>query len=235
MIRRHSLRFRMILLFCLAGAGAHASPLCTSLGSSLNLFLNQTCTIGTVSFTFGSAATAYNYVFSGGPGLGNPITASQVNVTVLQSSTDPGFQFVGQWAASGAQTGSLTLQFSASAPTQVGSASFTTTTSKSGAGSLSGSSTVTNGVPPVGYTFPSGGVPIPVVPPLTNVTLVANVNVNGNGTSSPASLLRDNAHLSNLVMTVHENLVPEPVTAIFLGSGLIGLALIGRKRASNKK
>jgi hypothetical protein len=216
-----------ILLFCMAAVGAHASPICTSVGSTLNLFIAAgSCDISGTTFTFGP--TAYAYSFSGGVGIGHAVAASAVNVNVLTSPANPGFQFVAQWAVSAGQTGDLTLQFTATAPSSIRTATFNATTSKSGAGTVGGSSTVTNGVPPIGYVFPPGGVLIKVLPAVNTVTLTGVVNLKGNGTAPT-----DNAHLSNLVVTASS--VPEPVTAIFLGSGLIGLALIGRKRLSDRK
>src|SRR5205823_4109176 len=124
-------------------------------------------------FTFG--AGTYTYNFSGGAGIGNAVLASGVTVQVQTSVTDPGFQFIAGWAVGGAQTGDLTLQYTASAPggSIIDSATFTTTTTKHGLGTVTGASTVTNGVPPGGYLFPPGGVPIPVLPNLSTVVLTA--------------------------------------------------------------
>ena len=86
-------------------------------------------------------------------------------------------------------------------------------------------------MPPGGYTFPTGGVPIPVVPNLTTVTLTAIINLAGNGNTSAGSRVADTAHLSNLQMTVTEAAgVPEPMSAMLLGGGLVILSVLGRKR-----
>ena len=227
---------------CIAAACASASPLCTDTatlgGNTLDKYIAAgSCTINNTLFTFSGGTYTYN--FSGGVGLGNSIAPSAVTVQPQTSLTDPGFQFIGQWAVSGGQTGALTMQFTASAPAgfSIDSATFTTTTSKSGAGAITGSSTVTNGVLPVGYTFPSGGVPIPLSPASFGaVTLTAVINLSGNGTGTLPSRLVDNAHLSNLVVTTNViNGTPEPVSMLLLGSGLLAISLVGRKKLFTKK
>jgi len=226
----------LMVLGCLTVAGANASPLCTDTatlgGNSLDKYIAAgSCIINGNLFTFGVGS--YNYTPPvAGNGIGTDITPAGVTVSVL-TGANAGFQFVGQWADSGSQSSSLTLQFSVSAPSgmAINSATFTTTTTKGGTGTISGSSTVTNGIPPGGYTFPTGGVPIPAVPDVTIATLTAVVNLAANGSTTALSRLRDNAHLSNLVMTVTDaNYTPEPLSAALLGGGLILLSLIGRKR-----
>ncbi|HXA50198.1 MAG TPA: PEP-CTERM sorting domain-containing protein [Candidatus Acidoferrum sp.] len=220
----------------LSVAAANASPLCTDTvtmgGNTLDKYIAAgSCIINGTLFGFNLGTYSYTPPVAGN-GIGNDVQASAVTVSVL-TGANPGFQFIGQWADSGSQSSSLSLNFSATAPSglAVNAATFTTTTSKGGLGSIGGSSTVTNGVPPGGYTFPSGGTPIPVVPNLSTVTLSAIINLAGNGTTTSGSKLADNAHLSNLVMTVTEgSTVPEPMSALFLGGGLVVLSLLGRKR-----
>jgi hypothetical protein len=220
----------------LSVAGANASPLCTDTatigGNTLDKYIAAgSCIINGTLFNFSLSSYSYTPPVAGN-GIGNDVQASGVQVTVL-TGANAGFQFVGQWADSGSQSSSLNLNFTATAPSGlvVNAATFTTTTSKGGAGTITGSSTVTNGVPPGGYTFPSGGVPIPVVPNLSTVTLSAIVSLAGNGTTSVASKLGDTAHLSNLVMTVTEgSSIPEPMSALILGGGLVVISLAGRRR-----
>jgi hypothetical protein len=220
----------------LSAAAANASPLCTDTvtigGNTLDKYIAAgSCIINGTLFNF--SLSSYNYTPPvAGNGLGNDVQPSNVQVTVL-TGANPGFQFVGQWADSGSQSSSLSLNFTVTAPSGmvVNAATFSTTTSKGGAGTITGSSTVTNGVPPGGYTFPPGNVPIPVVPNLSTVTLSAIVNLAANGNTSAGSRLTDNAHLSNLVMTVAEAQgVPEPMSALILGGGLVVISLAGRKR-----
>jgi hypothetical protein len=220
----------------LSVAAANASPLCTDTatigGNTLDKYIAAgSCLINTTLFSFDLGS--YNYTPPvAANGSGNNVLASNVQVTVLSGATS-GFRFVGQWLDSGSQSSSLTINFTATAPTGsvVNSAFFQTTTTKSGTGTIGGSSTVTNGVPPGGYTFPSGGVPIPVVPNLSTVTLTAIINLAANGTATATSKQADTAHLSNLVMTVTEAAgVPEPMSAALLGGGLVILSVLGRKR-----
>jgi hypothetical protein len=220
----------------LSVAAANASPLCTDTvtlgGNTLDKYISAgSCIINGTLFGFNLGSYSYTPPVAGN-GIGNDVQASAVQVTVM-TGANPGFTFIGQWADSGSQSSSLSINFTATAPSglAVNAATFTTTTSKSGTGTISGSSTVTNGVPPGGYTFPPGGTPIPVVPNLTTVTLSAIINLAGNGNTTTGSKLVDNAHLSNLVMTVTEGqAAPEPMSALALGGGLVVLSLLGRKR-----
>jgi hypothetical protein len=240
--RRTANGLRRLLAFgFLTVFGASASPLCTDTatigGNTLDKYIAAgSCLINTTLFTFNLGS--YNYTPPvAGNGSGNDVPASNVHVTVL-SGTNSGFQFVGQWLDSGSQSSSLTINFTATAPTGsvVDSAFFQTTTTKSGTGTIGGSSTVTNGVPPGGYTFPPGGTPIPVVPNVSSVTLTAIINLAANGTTTTTSKQADTAHLSNLVMTVTEGQgVPEPMSALILGGGLVVISLVGRKRFVARK
>jgi hypothetical protein len=220
----------VVALFALISTSAHATPVCTS--ATLATYLSSgACTLNGVTFTFD--ASSYSVT-----GTGSAPAASTIQVTPTTSATQIGFQFTLRTPAvtGGGQSENLTLTYTAQAVSaNITSFSSQDTISRSGTGTLAGSnsklklgtSTLTT------VTYPAllsgGGVGTPafaaVKPPAT-VTVTNSFLLSSPG----APGLANSAHLSNFTNTFNVTQVPEPLTSVLCGAGLLVLGLAFRSR-----
>ena len=184
-----------------------------------------------MTFTFNAGSYSVS-------GTGSAPAASTIQVTPTTSATQIGLQFTLRTPAvtGGGQSENLTLTYTAQAVSaNITSFSSQDTISRSGSGTLAGSnsklklgsSTLTT------VTYPAllsgGGVGTPTfatVKPSTTVTVTNSFLLASPG--SPG--LANSAHLSNFTNTFNVTQVPEPLTSVLCGAGLLVLGLAFRSR-----
>ncbi len=218
-----------VAVVAVLATSAHATPVCTS-GTLQSYITNGACILNGVTFTF----DASSYTASG---TGTAPATSAISVTPIISSNQAGFQFTLSSPAvtSGGKSETLTLAYTVTATAaKINSFAAQDTISRGGTGTFAGSNTkLTNGASTLTtVTYPAtlsgGGVGTPafaaVMPPTTlKVT-------NSFFLSSPGSSLANNAHLSNLTNTFNVTEVPEPLTSVLCGAGLLVIGLAFRSR-----
>ncbi len=240
LLRRRGKKFLGILgvlaLVACFGTTAHASPVCLS-GTIASYIAQGTCSINDVDFTF----TAASYVpgsSSGAPPL-NAATvpaASAITVTPLNNVGSLGFQFVPVAATVGSATVTMHFEYTAkaTATSQLKSLVVSDTASTNGNGSFNNSNAkIFNGVPQLGPTIPlpaGGSATFAAVAVGTTLKITDDFNMTS-GTG-----LANQTHISNLINTLAYDtaaaVVPEPVTTLLFGGGILGIVFLRKKLTS---
>ena len=105
-IRVLSPRLLVGALVLFAAGSLSASPLCTSVGATLDQFIGTSCSVGNYLFTFPSGGSSYT----------SPVPASDVTVTIVGNGLSPssptGFLFTSSWVADPANGGYSDLNIS---------------------------------------------------------------------------------------------------------------------------
>jgi len=193
------------------------------------------CMVGNLLFS----GFAYSYTLgtdsfyvSGPKGTGLQINASAVTVAV--DALNDKFSFNGNWIVNHYQTASLSLSFNVSAPPTFPISKLQNVLATSQGGVQNGGPTHTLAVSCTGGTcasptsFTNASVSIAPTPGVLHVTNSIVMNARGSTNSSI-----NNYHLSIITdqfTATASATVPEPVTGVIIGSSLIGLALLSRKR-----
>lgn len=238
-----------------AAPHANATPLCANvnvnghqtmyafeqLGSGgcligADLFSNFTYTI--VSKTGNAAASAAT-----GGSAGNPNPSFAVNPVSSAGVSGFRFQPVVQTNGGGAVAGAITIavSFDVRVGESLKNPAFATadTGSVNGTGTFAGSNvTLQKGATKVGtIAYPNNGhSPIPGTC-CSGIKSGTTLLVTNTFTlTAPKGSSTNATHLSNFTDTFNETLIPlpEPTAALLIGGGLIGLAVLGRKRSASR-
>jgi len=212
---------------------AQAAPLCVS-GHTLAQYITAgACHVGDVTFTFNASSLTSS-------GTGTAPTTSGTIVSVINSGGDVGFQFTPNSPAPktvGAQTENFIVTFTAQA-------AFDGVTAFASSDTITTAGTGTFGTTSTGVLKKTAGATLGTVtyPAKTSGGASASFATVAAGTSltitdtfhmvSSGSGLANSTHLSNLTDTIHElpAAVPEPVSAVLFGFGLVGLGMVGKSR-----
>jgi hypothetical protein len=215
-----------------------ATPLCPDVATSLASLgvgaagsgINGACAIGPTIFSNISLAG------SSSSGIAGAIDPTQIDIAFNQvgnilnvTLTNPG----GSWALTGTQQFDLVLSYTATAAGPMFSGfgdSFTgtSTTNTNGTGAIAFDKSATNGssptqdLPTLSLTGLKSNNPMlftgTPAPPLTTVNIVDNIQVHATNASA------------TLNSTVNSFIVPEPMTSMLLGSGLLVLGIALRRK-----
>jgi hypothetical protein len=215
---------------------SHASPLCTSVTQTMQAYEalgSGGCTIGGDLF--------YSFNFVQGTSSGTVIKPSSpytFTVSAITGSGTAGIRFQPTEAAlsSGAFT-SFTISFDVTIgeTLQTPGVTSTDTSTFSGTGSLNG----TNGTSKLTVSGGASGTANYTAQGSSSITCCGAV---ASGTSFVITNTFDlsagtgNVHVSNVTDALDETVgaAPEPVSMALMGSGLLGVVLIGRKKAAKR-
>lgn len=210
------------------GTGGNTLDKYIALGSA-GCYIDNELLFSNFAYTYTMGTDSF-YV-SGPRGTGTPQPATSVTVAV--NALNDRFEFGANWVVNHYQTANLSLSFTVTAPavkiqtlqnlfvaTQGGAQNGgpTRTTTAICTGSTCASTNFTNGITAIPQT--SGPILI------TNTVVM---NARGSTTGST-----NNVHLSiiqdQFAHTAPATAVPEPMTYLFTGAGLAGLALLRRRK-----
>jgi hypothetical protein len=231
--RRFRRSARHLALLCAASLGLDGATLCTDTevlgGTTLDRYIAAgACELQDVVFTFDSSSYAYSRT---GLGAGRDVAPDQVTVQALNTPLNPGFRFVAGWFATGSQVIDIAVRFGVTAVhAYVTEARLLATTSAHGLGSASGlgSFSITDASTPL----PPGGVLAVAPRPGGPFTISNSVTLRGNGLANRLDL-QNNAHLSNLEDRLRVTHMPEPMTSVLIGMGLLWMG-IGMRRGRHR-
>ena len=193
----------------------------------LNSNIQPGCKIDNLLFT----NFAYNYSVTG-TGLGTPQNSSAVQVAL--NAVDDQFQFGAFWLVTNTQQATLELSFTVTATTGDLVASLQNGFTASQAGALNGGPTNTTKATCAGgtcgflTTFTNAIVTI--TPTSAGLNIVNSVVMAANGGSAFDNRNRYQVSIVSDQFDPIPPPVPEPVTSLLMGSSLVGLGLVARKR-----
>jgi hypothetical protein len=206
---------------------ASAAPLCTSVGSTLDLFValgSGGCEMN--GLLFSDFNYSYSVTNAVNPNRGRDVPASAVLVTLTPLNTE--WSFGGNWTTTGSQTSTLSLTYDVSSVTQEVSmlnSAFTQsvtlpgmiTESASCTGGSCGSTDFTNTSSSIGLT------PGPLS--ISNTASENSQSAAGSGGLVHLSIIDNQFAQSSAPADA-----PEPVTTVLMGAGLLALAGLRRFR-----
>jgi hypothetical protein len=205
---------------------ASAAPLCTSVGSTLDLYValgSGGCDMN--GLVFSDFNYSYNVTNAVNPNRGRDVPASAVLVTLTPLNTE--WSFGGNWTTTGSQTSTLSLTYEVTSVTQdVSMLKSAFTQSATLPGSISESALCTGGsCGPTDFTNTTSNVALTPGP----LSISDTASENSQSAAGSAGL----AHLSiidnQFAQSAPAN-APEPLTTVLVGAGLLALAGVRRFR-----
>jgi len=207
---------------------ASAAPVCTSVGTSLDLYIalgSGGCQMNGLLFS----DFVYSYSISnvGLPNRGLNVTSANVTVTLDTANTK--WSFGGNWTTTGTESSNLTLTYTVSQVTNnvtTLKSAFTQTFTAPGAITLAASCTGGTCGSPTNFTDIQVGIATTSGP----LFISNHVTENSNAAIAGASNIVHLSIIDNQFSPTAPPSAPEPMTTALMGGGLVALGLVRKYR-----